>query len=154
MFQMVQSYQLLICCFQHFTISLLKEFYFKGNVTEFEKVLQTKLKSELSWYPPSIMKLVFILKLSHSEWMPQTDFIGTCTCVCEYFFVKWSITAFESKAIIDFAPRVRHSFSSGSVRSCSASMPWTRNVKFGRLPAIREVSYTSLVKPQSNPRKL
>ena len=55
-------------------------------------------------------------------------------CVNEYLLVKVSVNycISESKAIIDLAPQVRISFSSGSVRSCSASMLWTRNVKFGR----------------------
>lgn len=74
--------------------------------------------------------------------MPQTDFIWSqsyaCVCVNEYLFVKVSlwiiITVIRTVflRVTDLAPQGRLSFSSGSVRSYSASMLWTRNVKFGR----------------------
>lgn len=55
-------------------------------------------------------------------------------CVNKYLLVKVLVNYYisESKAIIDLAPQIKPSFSSGSVRSCSASILWTRNVKFGR----------------------
>lgn len=71
----------------------------------------------------------------------------------EYLFVRaWSVAVFERKAIIDLAPQVRLSLSTGSVRSWSASMLQIRNVKFGGKVAL--ISGKCLISVLWNPTQI